>query len=212
MPARCWPGALKAVLLLNTEPDHDAAGAQGSAAWARPRWWSRLSPFKANMDISDVLLPIAPFTETSGHLCQRRRARAEFPCRGQARWAIPARPGRCCACWPICWVCKVLISSRRKTCWPRPRGAQDRHTQAWPPDAGQRRDHGAIDGLHRAPSRCGIHLPAGRHRAPCTVAAADSRCASRHGRGSRGGRMIDMIYNTGLGSASPPGGPHWPGR
>lgn len=25
-----------------------------------------LSPFKANMDISDVLLPIAPFTETSG--------------------------------------------------------------------------------------------------------------------------------------------------
>ena len=25
-----------------------------------------LSPFKANLDISDVLLPIAPFTETSG--------------------------------------------------------------------------------------------------------------------------------------------------
>ena len=25
-----------------------------------------LSPFKANMDISDVLLPIAPFTETAG--------------------------------------------------------------------------------------------------------------------------------------------------
>jgi NADH-quinone oxidoreductase subunit G len=60
-------GALKAVLLLNTEPRFDsAAGAQGAAALGKAQMVVTLSPFKANMDISDVLLPIAPFTETSG--------------------------------------------------------------------------------------------------------------------------------------------------
>jgi NADH-quinone oxidoreductase subunit G len=60
-------GALQAVLLLNTEPTFDAAG--GSATAARlgaAAMVVTLSPFKANMDFSDVLLPIAPFTETSG--------------------------------------------------------------------------------------------------------------------------------------------------
>ena len=60
-------GGLKAVLLLNTEPAFDAAnGAQASAAIGQAQMVVTLSPFKANMDISDVLLPIAPFTETSG--------------------------------------------------------------------------------------------------------------------------------------------------
>jgi NADH-quinone oxidoreductase subunit G len=60
-------GALKAVLLLNTEPRFDsAAGARGAAALGKAQMVVTLSPFKANMDISDVLLPIAPFTETSG--------------------------------------------------------------------------------------------------------------------------------------------------
>ena len=60
-------GALKAVLLLNTEPAFDAAnGAQASAAIGKAQMVVTMSPFKANMDISDVLLPIAPFTETSG--------------------------------------------------------------------------------------------------------------------------------------------------
>ncbi|HEY8905986.1 MAG TPA: NADH-quinone oxidoreductase subunit NuoG [Rhodoferax sp.] len=60
-------GALKAVILLNTEPQFDSAG--GSATMTtlgRSQMVVTLSPFKANMDISDVLLPIAPFTETSG--------------------------------------------------------------------------------------------------------------------------------------------------
>jgi NADH-quinone oxidoreductase subunit G len=57
-------GALKATLLLNTEPTHDtAAGAQGLTAAGMV---VTLSPFKTNLDVSDVLLPIAPFTETSG--------------------------------------------------------------------------------------------------------------------------------------------------
>ncbi len=57
-------GKLKAALLLNTEPAFDSAlGAQGlnSADMV-----VTLSSFKANLDISDVLLPMAPFTETSG--------------------------------------------------------------------------------------------------------------------------------------------------
>ncbi|MDZ4100874.1 MAG: NADH-quinone oxidoreductase subunit NuoG [Hydrogenophaga sp.] len=57
-------GALKAVVLLNTEPAHDsAAGATGLASAGMV---VTLSPFKTNLDVSDVLLPIAPFTETSG--------------------------------------------------------------------------------------------------------------------------------------------------
>ena len=57
-------GALKAVLLLNTEPAYDSA--LGVDGVAKAEMVVTLSPFKANLDISDVLLPIAPFTETSG--------------------------------------------------------------------------------------------------------------------------------------------------
>ena len=57
-------GSLKAAILLNTEPAHDTAvGTQGLAAAGMV---VTLSPFKTNLDVSDVLLPIAPFTETSG--------------------------------------------------------------------------------------------------------------------------------------------------
>ncbi|MFC7434132.1 NADH-quinone oxidoreductase subunit NuoG [Hydrogenophaga bisanensis] len=57
-------GGLKAAILLNNEPDRDsAAGSQGLAS---AEMVVTLSPFKTNLDISDVLLPIAPFTETSG--------------------------------------------------------------------------------------------------------------------------------------------------
>ena len=57
-------GGLKAAILLNNEPALDTAvGAQGLASAGMV---VTLSPFKTNLDISDVLLPIAPFTETSG--------------------------------------------------------------------------------------------------------------------------------------------------
>ena len=60
-------GGLKGVLLLNTEPQWDsAAGTNAVQALAQSDMVSTLSPFKANMEFSDVLLPIAPFTETSG--------------------------------------------------------------------------------------------------------------------------------------------------
>lgn len=60
-------GGLKAALLLNTEPAFDsAAGESALDGLARAQMVVTLSPFKANLEISDVLLPIAPFTETPG--------------------------------------------------------------------------------------------------------------------------------------------------
>jgi NADH-quinone oxidoreductase subunit G len=60
-------GQLKAVVLLNTEPEFDSApGTRAKASLNAAHMVVTLSPFKANMGFSDVLLPIAPFTETPG--------------------------------------------------------------------------------------------------------------------------------------------------
>jgi len=59
-------GALKATILLNNEPQFDSAAGAAAAALAKSEMVVSLSPFKVNMEFSDVLLPIAPFTETSG--------------------------------------------------------------------------------------------------------------------------------------------------
>ena len=60
-------GGVKALLLLNNEPVADSAAGQGAvAALAGCEMVVTLSPFKTNLEFSDVLLPIAPFTETSG--------------------------------------------------------------------------------------------------------------------------------------------------
>lgn len=57
-------GGVKAALLLNVEPGADTA--IDGQALAKAEMVVTLSPFKTNLDISDVLLPIAPFSETSG--------------------------------------------------------------------------------------------------------------------------------------------------
>jgi NADH-quinone oxidoreductase subunit G len=60
-------GGLKAVLLLNTEPEFDSAvGAAAADGLQAAQMVVTLSPFKANLAFSDVLLPIAPFSETPG--------------------------------------------------------------------------------------------------------------------------------------------------
>lgn len=60
-------GGLKAVVLLNTEPAFDSAiGGKSKAALGQAQMVVSMNPFKANMDFCDVILPIAPFTETSG--------------------------------------------------------------------------------------------------------------------------------------------------
>ena len=60
-------GGLKALLLLNNEPEFDStAGADAPVNLAHTEMVVTFSPFKSNMAFSDVLLPISPFTETSG--------------------------------------------------------------------------------------------------------------------------------------------------
>jgi len=61
--AQMLGGGLKAALLLNVEAQDTAAGLQGLQ---NTDMVVTLSPFKTNLDVSDVLLPIAPFSETSG--------------------------------------------------------------------------------------------------------------------------------------------------
>ncbi|NBO13532.1 MAG: NADH-quinone oxidoreductase subunit G [Betaproteobacteria bacterium] len=58
------PGALKAVFLLQVEPGLDTAST--GAGLADVGMVVSLSPFKANADVADVMLPISPFTETAG--------------------------------------------------------------------------------------------------------------------------------------------------
>ncbi len=65
--AQMLSGSLKAAILLNNEPVHDsAAGAAAAQALVKAEMVVTLSPFMANMEFSDVLLPIAPWTETPG--------------------------------------------------------------------------------------------------------------------------------------------------
>jgi NADH-quinone oxidoreductase subunit G len=61
-------GSLKACLLLNVEPAFDAANASAAiAALQSADMVIALTPFKtAAVDCADVLLPISPFSETSG--------------------------------------------------------------------------------------------------------------------------------------------------
>jgi NADH-quinone oxidoreductase subunit G len=60
-------GGLKAVILLNNEPEFDSAvGADAKAVLGKAQMVVSMNPFKANMDFCDVILPVSPFTETSG--------------------------------------------------------------------------------------------------------------------------------------------------
>jgi len=93
--AQMLDGSLKAAILLNTEPEFDtAAGAAAVAALDKAEMVVTLSPFKANMAFSDVLLPIAPFTETSGSFVNAEGRLQSFHAvvkpRGEARpaWKV----------------------------------------------------------------------------------------------------------------------------
>jgi NADH-quinone oxidoreductase subunit G len=59
--------SLKAYLLFNTEPVLDAANAaQAAKSLQAAEMVVAFSPFQANVEFADVMLPIAPFTETGG--------------------------------------------------------------------------------------------------------------------------------------------------
>ena len=93
--AQMLDGSLKAAILLNTEPEFDtAAGTAAVAALDKAEMVVTLSPFKTNMAFSDVLLPIAPFTETSGSFVNAEGRLQSFHAvvkpRGEARpaWKV----------------------------------------------------------------------------------------------------------------------------
>jgi NADH-quinone oxidoreductase subunit G len=90
--AQMAKGGLKAVLLLNTEPAQDMAGAERAAqALSQADMVVSLNPFKANLDIADVLLPISPFTETAGTFVNTEGRAQSF--HGVVRPLGETRPG-----------------------------------------------------------------------------------------------------------------------
>ncbi|MDR0226374.1 MAG: NADH-quinone oxidoreductase subunit NuoG [Burkholderiaceae bacterium] len=96
-------GNLKAVLLLNNEPVFDsAAGARAAEALGKAEMVVTLSPFKANMEFSDVLLPIAPFTETSGSFVNAEGRLQSF--HAVVKPLLDARPG-----WKVLRVLANLL-------------------------------------------------------------------------------------------------------
>jgi NADH-quinone oxidoreductase subunit G len=96
-------GGLKAAILLNTEPVFDsAAGAQAAVALNAADMVVTLSPFKCNQAFSDVLLPIAPFTETAGTFVNAEGRVQSF--HAVVRPAGEARPG-----WKVIRVLANLL-------------------------------------------------------------------------------------------------------
>jgi len=66
--AQMLDGKLKAVLLLNVEPAYDCANASGAlSALQKAEMVVAMTPFRSDaLAYADVILPVAPFSETSG--------------------------------------------------------------------------------------------------------------------------------------------------
>jgi NADH-quinone oxidoreductase subunit G len=96
-------GALKAALLLNTEPVFDsAAGPAARETLSRAEMVVCLSPFRANMDLADVLLPIAAFTETPGTFVNAEG-------RAQGFHAVVKPPGQARPAWKVLRVLGQML-------------------------------------------------------------------------------------------------------
>ncbi|KND61445.1 NADH-ubiquinone oxidoreductase chain G [Candidatus Burkholderia verschuerenii] len=82
----------KGYVLLNAEPEFDTANpAQAIAALKAAEMVVVMSPFKHGMDYADVLLPIAPYTETSGTFVNAEGTAQSF--NGVVRALGDTRPG-----------------------------------------------------------------------------------------------------------------------
>ncbi|MGN6083279.1 NADH-quinone oxidoreductase subunit NuoG [Trinickia sp.] len=82
----------KGYVLLNLEPEFDTANpAQALAALGQAETVVVLSPFKTGLDYADVLLPIAPFTETAGAFVNAQGTLQAF--NGVVRPLGETRPG-----------------------------------------------------------------------------------------------------------------------
>ena len=175
MPARCWPAACKAALLLNTEPEFDSGRRRARAArWARPRWSSTLSPFKANLRVQRRAAAHRAVHRNARHLRQCRRPRAEFPRRGQAAGRnAPGLEGAARAGQPA-GPAGLRLRSRRDVLARAPAARSDAAASRWcRATAGQRapRPRASTPSVQRAASRSTRRdLPARRR----SCAARDS--------------------------------------
>ena len=96
--------SLKAIVLLNTDPVLDSANAAAAAkALDAAEMVVVLSPFKSGVEYADVLLPIAPFTETSGSFVNAEGRLQSFV--GVVRPLAETRPG-----WKVLRVLGNLLS------------------------------------------------------------------------------------------------------
>jgi len=97
------PPGLKALLLLNTDPLLDAANPAAAAqALGEAEMVVVLSPFKTGLEYADVILPTAPFTETSGSFVNAEGRLQSFV--GVVRPLGETRPG-----WKILRVLGNLL-------------------------------------------------------------------------------------------------------
>ncbi len=94
----------KAYLLLHAEPELDCANPQQArAALDQADMVVALSPYKHGMDYADVLLPVAPFAETSGTFVNAEGRAQSF--NGSTRPLGDTRPG-----WKVLRVLGNLLS------------------------------------------------------------------------------------------------------
>ncbi|MDR5738101.1 NADH-quinone oxidoreductase subunit NuoG [Caballeronia sp. LZ016] len=93
----------KGYVLLNAEPEFDTANpAQAIAALKAAEMVVVMSPFKHGMEYADVLLPIAPFTETSGTFVNAEGTAQSF--NGVVRGLGDTRPG-----WKVLRVLGTML-------------------------------------------------------------------------------------------------------
>ena len=96
-------GKLKAVVLLNTDPVLDSANAAAAAkALNGAEMVVVMSPFKSGLEYADVILPTAPFTETSGTFVNAEGRAQSFV--GVVKPLAETRPG-----WKILRVLGNLL-------------------------------------------------------------------------------------------------------
>jgi len=94
----------KAYLLLNVEPEHDCANPQmARAALDQADMVVVMSPFKQSLEYADVLLPTAPFSETSGTFVNAEGRAQGF--NGTVKPLGDTRPG-----WKVLRVLGNLLS------------------------------------------------------------------------------------------------------
>ena len=90
--AQAFAEPRKAYLLFNVEPEFDTANPRAArAALAQAEMVVALSSFKTGADYADVLLPIAPFTETAGTFVNAEGTAQSF--NGVVRPLGETRPG-----------------------------------------------------------------------------------------------------------------------